>query len=65
MERLFARTKAFMAKDIEKDDLEVNSLGVSFSAVETKSNFKIVSMRSNALRISVTYLWRAGLLFAV
>lgn len=43
MDRLFARTKALITKDVEKDDLEMNSSGVSPSAVETKSNFKIVS----------------------
>lgn len=43
MERIFTRTKAVMAEDVGNDDLEVNSLGVSTSAVEAKSNFKIVS----------------------
>ncbi|XP_063882646.1 BAI1-associated protein 3-like isoform X3 [Scylla paramamosain] len=42
MERVFARTKALITKDIEKDDLGMNSTGVSPSAVETKSNFKII-----------------------
>lgn len=44
MERLFARTKAVMAREIDKDDMEVTSSGVSTSAVEAKSNFKIVSV---------------------
>ncbi|XP_050715178.1 BAI1-associated protein 3-like isoform X3 [Eriocheir sinensis] len=42
MERIFVRTKAVMAEDIERDDMKTNSLGVSTSAVEAKSNFKIL-----------------------
>ncbi|XP_063855484.1 uncharacterized protein LOC135097468 isoform X1 [Scylla paramamosain] len=54
MERVFARTKALITKDIEKDYLGMNSTGVSPSAVETKSNFKIVSVKLNFF---VLHVW--------
>lgn len=45
-----------MARDVEKDDLEVNSSRISTSAAETKSNFKIVSMNHNAYKVRMSCL---------
>lgn len=43
-ERLFARARALVAKEVRKDDFEMDSSGISASASGAKSNIMIVSV---------------------
>lgn len=43
-QRLISRTKALVAKEVEKDEFVMDASGISSSALGNKTNFTIVSL---------------------